>query len=81
MNTGNWDGRSYTIQTPAAMFNGFTVTQFQTPIVAHAEIQKYRCYIRNKLYVSDKRYYVPQNDQISTKYLPYSPGFTKLIIH
>ncbi len=66
MNTGNWDGRSYTIQTPAAMFNGFTVTQFQTPIVAHAEIHKYRCYIRNKLYVSDKHYYVPQNDQIFT---------------
>lgn len=27
---------TYTIHTPAAMFKGFTVTQFQTPEMAHA---------------------------------------------
>lgn len=34
----------YTIQTPAAMFKGFTVTQFQTPIVAHAITHRERFY-------------------------------------
>lgn len=30
------DDDTYTIHTPAAMFNGFTVTQFQTPETAQA---------------------------------------------
>lgn len=30
------DDDTYTIHTPAAMFKGFTVTQFQTPETAQA---------------------------------------------
>lgn len=32
--------KTYTIQTPAAMFKGFTVTQFHTPETAQAAMNK-----------------------------------------